>query len=183
MVPEAQTHPGFSERFIHSEIYKAYPAISSVIHSHALPILPFSISSQPLSACFHMAGFLGSGVPVWDINSSYSDADQQDMLVRNAKLGASLAKSLRVEEDVVTLMRGHGMVVVADKMEMCVLRAIYTVQNAKVLQAARGLGGEIKVLSQKEATDTANTTGMGAVKPWPLWTREVEATGLYQNLA
>jgi ribulose-5-phosphate 4-epimerase/fuculose-1-phosphate aldolase len=143
-----------------------------------------------------MAGFLGSGVPVWDFDSVYSDADQQDMLVRNAKLGASLAKSLRsqvetqngdgakgVVQNVVALMRGHGMVVVAESIEMCVLRAIYTSQNAKTLQAAMGLGGDVKVLSKREAEDTANTTGMGAVKPWPLWKREVEGAGLYQNLA
>lgn len=155
-----------------------------------------------------MAGFLGTGVPVWDFADAYADSDQQDMLVRNAKLGASLAKSLRGEipsakhsnpakdvpdpdasdkdvvPNVVALMRGHGMVVVAQSIEMCVLRAIYTVQNAKILQAARGLGGEVKVLSEREVADTRNTTAKGAVKPWPLWVREVEsAGGIYRNLA
>jgi ribulose-5-phosphate 4-epimerase/fuculose-1-phosphate aldolase len=137
-----------------------------------------------------MAGFLGSRVPVWDFSRIYSDDDPHDMLVRNGKLGASLAKSLGREEqggdavqNVVALMRGHGMVVVAESIEMCVLRAIYTVQNATVLQAAAGLGGEVHVFSEREAADTANTTGQGAVKPWPLWKREVEASGLYQNLA
>lgn len=199
---------GFSERFIHSEIYKAYPSIASVIHSHALPVIPFSISAiQPLAACFHMAGFLGRRVPVWDFADAYAAeeelAQQQDMLVRNSHLGASLAKSLRGGEDspahsgsnstdvdgevpnVVALMRGHGMVVVAQSIEMCVLRAIYTVQNAKILQAAKGLGGgDVRVLSEREVADTRNTTAKGAVKPWPLWVREVEsAGGIYRNLA
>jgi ribulose-5-phosphate 4-epimerase/fuculose-1-phosphate aldolase len=197
---------GFSERFIHSEIYKAYPSITSVIHSHALPVIPFSISAvQPLAACFHMAGFLGCRVPVWDFADAYAAeelAQQQDMLVRNSHLGASLAKSLRGDEEspahsdsnptdvdevpnVVALMRGHGMVVIAQSIEMCVLRAIYTVQNAKILQAAKGLGGgDVKVLSEREVADTRNTTAKGAVKPWPLWVREVEsAGGIYRNLA
>ncbi|KIN08657.1 hypothetical protein OIDMADRAFT_107554 [Oidiodendron maius Zn] len=183
---------GFSERFIHSEIYKAYPSITSVIHSHALPVIPFSISPRPLAACFHMAGFLGTGVPVWDFADAYADSNQQDMLVRNAKLGASLTKSLRGEIPSAKhsnpakrlLMRGHGMVVVAQSIEMCVLCAIYTVQNAEILQTARGLGEEVKVLSEREVTDTRNTTAKGAVKPWPLWVREVEiASEIYRNLA
>lgn len=81
-------------------------------------------------------------------------------------------------------MRGHGMVVVAQSIEMCVLCAIYTVQNAEILQTARGLGEEVKVLSEREVTDTRNTTAKGAVKPWPLWVREVEiASEIYRNLA
>jgi ribulose-5-phosphate 4-epimerase/fuculose-1-phosphate aldolase len=153
------------------------------MHSHALSVVPFTISTQPLAACFHLAGFLGSGVPVWDFDTVYSDTDHQDMLVRNVKLGASLAKCFDHDSNVVALLHGHGMVVVADSIEMCVLRAIYTVQNAQILQASRGLGSDVKLLSKKEAEDTANVTGMGAVKPWPLWKREVEAIGLYQNLA
>jgi ribulose-5-phosphate 4-epimerase/fuculose-1-phosphate aldolase len=35
---------GYIERFIHSEIYKKYPVINSVIHSHASAVIPYSIS-------------------------------------------------------------------------------------------------------------------------------------------
>jgi ribulose-5-phosphate 4-epimerase/fuculose-1-phosphate aldolase len=132
-----------------------------------------------------MAGFLGQKVPVWDFDTVYTANDQQDMLVRNSKLGASLAKILGRGHDlnhVVALMRGHGMVVVADSIEMVVLRSVYTAQNANILMNARGIGGDIKVFTKKETADTANTTGMGAVKPWPLWKREVESSTLYQNL-
>ena len=177
---------GFSERFIHSELYKAYPGAQSVVHSHSLAVVPFSISSTPLSACFHMAGFLGRKVPVWDIGTVYTESDQQHMLVRNTKHGASLAKSLGEGSELkhsVALMRGHGMVVVAENIEMVVFKCIYTVQNAKVQQSALGLGGSVQLFTQREADDTANTTAAGAVKPWPLWTREVEKSTLYQNLA
>jgi ribulose-5-phosphate 4-epimerase/fuculose-1-phosphate aldolase len=176
---------GFSERFIHSEIYKAYPSVQTVVHSHSLAVIPFSISSQPLSACFHMAGFLGCKVPVWDIDTAYAESDQRDMLVRNSKLGASLAKSLGEGSDLkhaVALMRGHGMVVVAENIEMVVFKCIYTAQNAAIQQNAHALGGSIQLFSQKEVDDTANTTAKGAVKPWPLWVREVEDASLYRNL-
>lgn len=133
-----------------------------------------------------MAGFLGTKVPVWDADTVYTDDDNQDMLVRNTKLGGSLAKSLGEGSEVrhvVALMRGHGMVVTAESIEMVVFKCIYTAQNAHVQQAALGLGGQVKLFTPKEAHDTGTTTGQGAVKPWPLWKREVEDSSLYQNLA
>lgn len=39
---------GYAERFIHSEIYKKYKGVHSVIHGHPEVVLPFSISSIPL---------------------------------------------------------------------------------------------------------------------------------------
>lgn len=50
---------GYSERFIHSEIYKCYPHINSVIHSHSQAVLPYTMSGVPMRAAFHIAGFLG----------------------------------------------------------------------------------------------------------------------------
>lgn len=40
---------GYAERFIHSEIYKRYKDVNSVIHSHSEAVIPFSISSVPAS--------------------------------------------------------------------------------------------------------------------------------------
>lgn len=39
---------GYAERFIHSEIYKRYADVNSVIHSHSEAVIPFSISSVPV---------------------------------------------------------------------------------------------------------------------------------------
>lgn len=36
--------PGYVERYIHSEVYKRYPEIKSVIHSHSPAVLPFTIT-------------------------------------------------------------------------------------------------------------------------------------------
>ena len=38
---------GYSERCIHSEIYKRYPEVNSVAHSHSEAVVPYSISGQP----------------------------------------------------------------------------------------------------------------------------------------
>jgi ribulose-5-phosphate 4-epimerase/fuculose-1-phosphate aldolase len=50
---------GYLERYIHSEIYKRYPDVNGVIHSHAPEIIPYTITSSLLRPCIHMAGFIG----------------------------------------------------------------------------------------------------------------------------
>ena len=50
---------GYAERFIHSEIYKKYKGVNSVVHGHPEVVLPYSISSIPLRPVFHMSGVMG----------------------------------------------------------------------------------------------------------------------------
>ena len=37
---------GYAERHIHSEIYKKYESVQSIIHSHAPAVIPYSISCK-----------------------------------------------------------------------------------------------------------------------------------------
>lgn len=55
--PEAKK--GYSERFIHGELFKRFPEVNCVVHSHAEAVLPYVTSGVPLLPVFHMAGFLG----------------------------------------------------------------------------------------------------------------------------
>jgi ribulose-5-phosphate 4-epimerase/fuculose-1-phosphate aldolase len=187
------TPRGFSERYIHSEVYKAYPQVMAVVHSHNLDVVPFSISPKsPLRACFHMSGFLGTNVPVWDPATEYKKDPElvQHMLVRDTKMGASLAKALGEGQDGlpkehVALMRGHGFVCVGSSIEMVIARSVYTAQNARILKDALAMAGgqseDFIVFSEREAADAGRSTISGAVKPWPLWLAEVENNPLYQN--
>jgi ribulose-5-phosphate 4-epimerase/fuculose-1-phosphate aldolase len=50
---------GYQERFIHSEIYKRFPEVNSVVHSHSEAVLPYTMSGVPMKPAFHIAGFLG----------------------------------------------------------------------------------------------------------------------------
>ena len=50
---------GWSERYIHSEIYKRFPAVNSVVHSHSSDVLPYTVADVTLRPMIHMAGFLG----------------------------------------------------------------------------------------------------------------------------
>lgn len=56
--PNAPT--GFIERYIHSEIFKRFSNVSSVVHSHSPQVVAFSISGVPLRPSMHFGGFLGT---------------------------------------------------------------------------------------------------------------------------
>lgn len=188
------TPRGFSERYIHSEVYKAYPKVMAVVHSHNLDVVPFSITPKnPLRSCFHMSGFLGTNVPVWDPAVEYKKDPTllQHMLVRDTRMGASLAKALGesqegLPKEHVALMRGHGFVCVGTSIEMAIARSVYTAQNARILKDALAVSGgrseDVVVFSEQEAADAGKSTISGAVKPWPLWLAEVKNNSLYQNL-
>ncbi|KAH6651473.1 class II aldolase and Adducin N-terminal domain-containing protein [Truncatella angustata] len=188
----ANSANGFAERHIHSEIYKQYPSTQAVLHSHADSVIPYTISGVPLRPCYHMAGFLGNWVNVFDIASSYQATDKKDMLVRNEHLGAALARNFDFGQAVV-LMRGHGFTAVAENIEECVLRGIYTARNAAIqtaaltTQAAYGSRDgplqPIKYLSPEEAEAAKDMAKWSAQRPWKLWLREVDTSNLYVNAA
>ena len=86
---DANGRESVRERFIHGEIFKVRPEVMSVVHTHSHSVVPFSITTATLKPIFHMAAFIGHGVPNWDI----ADAQQgTDMLVKTPFLGAHLAK-------------------------------------------------------------------------------------------
>jgi ribulose-5-phosphate 4-epimerase/fuculose-1-phosphate aldolase len=152
----------YAERFIHSEIYKRYKDVRSVVHSHSEAVLPYSIGSTPLRPVFHMGGVMGAQVPIYDIANHYKGSDNlHSMLVTNEHLGAGLAtgfhpstlssKAVSMVKNYITsstpqpvdypqyptvLMRGHGFTCIGESIEQAVYRAIYTCTNARVQTTA-----------------------------------------------
>ncbi|KAJ0413245.1 class II aldolase and Adducin N-terminal domain-containing protein [Aspergillus carlsbadensis] len=189
---------GYVERYIHSEIYKRYPEVKSVIHSHSAAVLPFTITAVDLRPCVHMGGFLGKQVPRFNIAQVYAEEDVRDLLIRTPRLGEHLAACFAEKRDEgynpVVLMRGHGFTVAGASIEESVFRAIYTAENARVqsaslsLQLAAGTGplkkGEsLYYLEEAELDAATQMTQWSVMRPWKLWVREVEAGGLYVNTA
>ncbi|ETI24578.1 hypothetical protein G647_03947 [Cladophialophora carrionii CBS 160.54] len=202
---------GYSERFIHGEIFKRFSSssVNCVIHSHAEEVLPYVVSmGVKLKAVYHMSGFLGSrGVKVFDIAPLYRQGEQQDMLVNNARFGAALAEKFVAEgsgteadapEETVVLMRRHGFTVVGRDLVTAVYRAIYTRINAeaqtKAMSIARSGMVDNEEAQQREgmemgfqALTAEQVVGCSVMneafhdKPWRLWVREVERLPLYEN--
>lgn len=84
--------------------------------------------------------------------------------------------------------RGHGLTIVAQRMEDVVKRCIYTLNNAAMLTTAlltrSAFGGDlppIRFLNTDEAEAASGRNILTAMRPWKLWVREVEADPLYVN--
>lgn len=166
--------PIYSERFIHSEIYKARPDVNAVVHSHSPTVVPFSVTNEPLLPI--RAGFLYPEVPVFDTRDA---AGWTDLLISNQMLGKALAEKLG--NNSVVLLRGHGNAVVAPDIRVVVYRAIYTEANAKLVLQAKMLGGPIKYLAPEEAAimnaaRVRTRPGHGSDRIWELLKSEAMGT-------
>jgi len=157
----------FLERFIHGEIYRVRPDVKAVVHSHAPSVIPFGVAKTGLRPVFHMAGFLWSGVPTFEIRKSKIE---NDLLIRDRPLGAALAESLGACTCV--LMRGHGMTIVGESVAEAVFRSIYTETNAKLQLQAMGLEGPIEFLSDAEGKGATKVNQATLDRPWELWKKE-----------
>jgi len=165
--------PVYSERFIHSEIYRARPDVNSVVHSHSPTVVPFTVTNVPLKPI--RASFFYPEVPVFDTRDV---AGWTDLLISNSKLGAALAEKLG--QNSVVLLRGHGNAVVGASVRKAVYRAVYTEANAKLLLQAMMLGGPINYLAPEEAAlmernQTMNRPSHGSDRIWELLKSEAIA--------
>jgi ribulose-5-phosphate 4-epimerase/fuculose-1-phosphate aldolase len=161
----------YLERFIHGEMYRQRPDVMAVVHSHAASVIPFGITRGKMRPVYHMASFLWSGVPVFDIRKSQPESD---LLIRDARLGTELAKS--IGPCACVLMRGHGMTVVGDSIPEAVFRSIYTQMNAKLQSLAAQLEGPVEFLSETEGKLATTTNRSTIERPWELWKAKAMAT-------
>lgn len=160
----------YLERFIHGEIYKLRPDVVAIVHSHSPSVIPFADTKIALRPMNHIAGFLGTGAPVFDIRAAAGPAT--DMLIRNNALGKALATTLGPHP--VALMRGHGSVAVAQSIRHVVFRAVYTEVNARVEAQALAMGGRLEFLNAQEAAAAMQTNDGLVGRPWELWKRHAE---------
>jgi len=155
----------YSERFIHAEIYKVRSDVHAVVHNHAQSLIPFGVTTVPLRPMYHMASFIGNGVPVFDIQKSFG---MTDMLVSDSAKGRALAQVLG--DRTCVLMRGHGVAVVGPTIQHAVGRSVYLEINARVQIQAMALGGSVTYLDPQEAQKMMDAgENRGYERPWELW--------------
>ena len=154
----------YLERFLHGEIYRQRPDVMAIVHSHSEAVIPFGVTRAALKPIYHMASFLWSGVPVFEIRKA---EPRNDLLIRDARLGRELAKCLGACSCV--MMRGHGMTVVGSSLQEVVFRSIYTQANARLQAAASQLEGPIEFLSEEEGQRATETNRGTLERPWMLW--------------
>lgn len=200
--PRSTTHP-FSERFCHSGIMKRYLGVNAVVHSHSPAVVAAGVSGVGLKPVFHMAGFLGEKVPVFDIGDAYDELEgsslssiKRNMLVNSNDLGDRLAKRVSKSDGnevatlpdyTIILQRGHGFCTWGETIMEAVWRAIYTQQNAQIQMSATDFSvvasGELRTrfLDEQEIRDCALMDKTSAFKAWAYWSRLVEIKSMYRN--
>jgi HCOMODA/2-hydroxy-3-carboxy-muconic semialdehyde decarboxylase len=150
------------ERYIHGEIYKTRPDVMAVVHNHSPSVIPFSVTGVPMRALFHMAAFVGDGLPNFEIRDVQKGTD---LLVKTAVLGKALASTL--SDKPAALMRGHGAVVVGENIARAVGRSVYLEQSALMQMQALLLSKNITYLDQAEVQ--ASQPIQDYKRAWPLW--------------
>jgi HCOMODA/2-hydroxy-3-carboxy-muconic semialdehyde decarboxylase len=155
----------YLERFIHGEIYRVRPDVKAIVHHHSAAVIPFSITGVPLRPVYHMAAFVGQGVPVFEIRAA---GGTTDMLVRTPALGRALAATLA--DKPAALMRGHGAVVVGRSISEAVARSVYLQMNARLQAQAMALGGEVTYLDAGEVEQLGAPSWYD--RAWELWKRK-----------
>ncbi|MGB5079166.1 MAG: class II aldolase/adducin family protein [Burkholderiales bacterium] len=162
---DARGRESVRERFIHGEILKARPDVRAVVHNHSPSVVPFSVTAVPMRPLFHMAAFIGNGVPNFEIR----DAEKgTDLLVKTPYLGQALAKTLGACP--AALMRGHGSVTVGETLPRAVGRSVYLEMSARMqLQAMLLAGGSGKITYFDEAEVRASVPVQDYNRAWPVW--------------
>ena len=153
------------ERFIHGEIYKTRPDVIAVVHNHSPSVVPFGVTDVPMRPIFHMAAFIGDGLPVFEIRDFEKSTD---LLVKTPFLGNALAKTLGAKP--AALMRGHGATVVGENLPRAVGRSVYLELSAKLQTQAMllaGPGGRITYLDEGEVK--ASNPVQDYKRAWPMW--------------
>ena len=150
------------ERFIHGEIYRTRPDVMAVVHNHSPSVIPFSVTGVPMRALFHMAAFIGEGLPNFEIRDVQKGTD---LLVKTPALGKALAATLGGKP--AALMRGHGAVVVGENLARAVGRSVYLEQSARLQMQALLLSKDITYLDAAEVE--ASNPVQNYNRAWPLW--------------
>lgn len=162
---DARGRVSVRERFIHGEIYKTRPEVNSVVHNHSPSVVPFSITNVPLRAIYHMAAFVGEGLPNFEIRDAQKGTD---LLVKTPYLGQALAKTLGAKP--AALMRGHGAVVVGETLPRAVGRSIYLEQSARMqVQAMLIAGPGAEIICFDESEVQASVSAQNYNRAWPMW--------------
>jgi len=120
-----------AERFIHTEIYRARPEVSAVVHTHQPAGTLLGVIGAELLPVLHVPSVLtdGGDIGTWPC----------PLLVDSPELGRRLAAALGSRR--LCHLQGHGVVSVADDLRRAVLSAIALEQlaeaNLTILRTAR----------------------------------------------
>ncbi len=174
LVGESNGRRPYAERAIHGCVYAARTDVNSVVHHHAPPVLPFTVTATPLKPVFHMGSVMGKSAPVWDSQDEFGDTN---MLVDDNAKGAAMARALG--DATIVLLKRHGATVVGNGLHDAVFTSVHSTANAKLILAALPLG-TVDYLSDGEIEQTAGLlrSPFAQARAWEFWRHRVGLAGL-----
>jgi L-fuculose-phosphate aldolase len=117
-----------SEYPIHTEIYKVYPHINCVIHTHPFYSIIAGATEGTIKTISH-EGSLFAGIPVFG---------ETTLLIRTTALGQAVANCLHGHRAL--LMRNHGVVVTGTSIEEATVYAVLLEKAARLQVTASQIG-------------------------------------------
>lgn len=153
----------YSERFIHSAIYRMRPDVQAICHHHAPSLMPFCLSDITLRVVSQLGATIGSEVPIWDQRSEFGATSH---LVTRDVEAVSLARSLGPHN--LVLMKRHGATVVGRSLRDLVFRSIYSCRDAE-LQLRALTYGEIDAFTDDEIALAGKFPETTLARAWDYW--------------
>lgn len=128
-----------SERFIHTEIYRAQPDVGGIVHTHQVYATAFGSAGCEILPILHVeAPLVQGGVPCYPSSE----------LIRTRELGTAVAATIGDRQ--VCHLRGHGIVTVGRDVREAVVRAIQLERLARANLLVRQLGAQPHVVPADE---------------------------------
>ncbi len=133
-------HQPPSERFIHTEIYRARPDVQSVVHTHQPMSTLLGIMSMPILPLLHVESSVlqEREVPIFACAELIVSSDQ----------GRAVAEAL--SDHAVCHLQGHGIVSVANSIQEATIGAIHLERLAEVNYRVAQVGREPRVIPHHE---------------------------------
>jgi L-ribulose-5-phosphate 4-epimerase len=133
-------HEPPSERFIHTEIYRARPDVTAVVHTHQPMSTLLGIVGMPILPLLHVESLVVERQPI----PIFACAE----LIVSDEQGQRVAEALGDHR--VCHLQGHGIVSVADSIQEATIGAIHLERLAEVNYRVAQLGREPRVIPDNE---------------------------------
>ncbi|MFC6766127.1 class II aldolase/adducin family protein [Natrinema soli] len=125
----------YKETVIHRAVYRNRDGVDAVVHHHADPVVPFTISDVEIEPAFHNGALFHQGVPTFD-----KFDDKFGRLVVSEEEGERMAANLG--DCRAQLIAGHGANVVDRSLKDAVISTVFFVKNAEYQYRALQLDDE-----------------------------------------
>lgn len=134
----------YGERFLHGAVLNVRRDISVVYHGHPLSVIPFSVCRDiPMLPVMNYGSIFYSGFGYFD-----SDDASTGMLINSLREGEKVSEA--IGDKYACLLRGHGVVTVAENIPQLVIDTIWLIHNAKVQLDCLAIGGNPKCCTKEE---------------------------------